>query len=309
MQRMTPLTLMLLALVVAGQGAPFTVYQVQLRTDGSALWTIEHRYPLGEKTSSELFDQASRSLDDLADGYRSRLQSVIGRISTQLGRPMSVENLTVTAKVAETLTGSVGVIRIGFVWKGFALQLGDGRLEVGDVFIGGLVLLEGESLRFLFPEQLSVVEVSPRPDTSGPGFVEWSGRKVFRDGEPRIVLAAGHPSQQGPLTAPSPSTSAPSQLFDPLILAFFAAAAAGVAIGAVVLARSRNKRGFAYASDDVGKVLEVIWRHGGAVTQSTIVRESGLSKSTVSTILKVLEREGVVVRQKAGREKLVRLTR
>jgi hypothetical protein len=38
---------------------------------------------------------------------------------------MSVENLTVTAKVTETLTGSVGVIRIDFVWKGFA-KLVDG---------------------------------------------------------------------------------------------------------------------------------------------------------------------------------------
>jgi hypothetical protein len=137
--------------VVAGQGAQITIYQIQLRTDGSALWTVEHRYPLGEKDSSDLFDQASKSLGSLAESYRSRLESVVSRVSSQLGRPMSVENLTVTAKVAETLTGSVGVIRIDFVWKGFA-KLVDGKLEVGDVFIGGLVLLDGESLRFVFPE-------------------------------------------------------------------------------------------------------------------------------------------------------------
>jgi hypothetical protein len=83
---------------------------------------------------------------------------------------MSVENLTMTAKVTETLTGSVGVIRIDFVWKGFA-KLVDGKLEVGDVFIGGLVLLDGESLRFVFPEHLLIAEVFPKPDTSGPGFV------------------------------------------------------------------------------------------------------------------------------------------
>jgi len=305
---MTPLTLLLLALVVAGQGAQITVYQIQLRTDGSALWTVEHRYPLGEKDSADLFDQASKSLGSLAESYRSRLESVVSRVSSQLGRPMSVENLTVTAKVTETLTGSVGVIRIDFVWKGFA-KLVDGKLEVGDVFIGGLVLLDGESLRFVFPEHLSIAEVSPKPDTIGAGFVGWAGRKVFQDGEPRIVLAPSMPTQQGPLTGPSPSSERPSQFLDPWVLAAFGAAAAVIAIGAVALTRGRNKRSAAYASDDVGRVLEVIRRHGGAVAQSKIVKESGLSKSTVSTILKVLEREGVVVRQKAGREKLVRLAR
>jgi uncharacterized membrane protein len=206
------------------------------------------------------------------------------------------------------LTGSVGVIRIDFVWKGFA-KLVDGKLKVGDVFIGGLVLLDGESLRFVFLEHLSVAKVSPKPNTIGAGFVGWAGRKVFQDGEPLTVLAPSTPTQQGLLTGPSPSSERPSQFLDPWVLAAFGAAAAVIAIGAVALTRGRNKNSAAYASDDVGKVLEAIRRHGGAVTQSKIVNESGLSKSTVSTILKVLEREGVVVRQKAGREKLVRLAR
>jgi uncharacterized membrane protein len=305
---MTFLTLLLLALMVAGQGAQITVYQIQLRTDGSALWTVEHRYFISEKDSSDLFEQASKSLGSLAESYRSRLESVVRRVSSQLGRPMSVENLTVTAKVTETLTGSVGVIRIDFVWKGFA-KLVDGKLKVGDVFIGGLVLLDGESLRFVFLEHLSVAKVSPKPNTIGAGFVGWAGRKVFQDGEPLTVLAPSTPTQQGLLTGPSPSSERPSQFLDPWVLAAFGAAAAVIAIGAVALTRGRNKNSAAYASDDVGKVLEAIRRHGGAVTQSKIVNESGLSKSTVSTILKVLEREGVVVRQKAGREKLVRLAR
>jgi uncharacterized membrane protein len=305
---MTFLTLLLLALMVAGQGAQITVYQIQLRTDGSALRTAEHRHPIGEKDSADLFEQASKSLGSLAESYRSRLESVVKGVSSQLGRPMSVENLTVTAKVTETLTGSVGVIGLDFVWKGFA-KLVDGKLEVGDVFIGGLVLLDGELLRFVFPEHLSVAEVSPKPDTIGARFVGWAGRKVFQDGEPRIVLAPSIPTQQGPLTGPSSSLERSPQFLDPWVLAAFGAAAAVIAIGAVALTRGKNKRSTAYASDDVGKVLEVIRRHGGAVTQSKIVKESGLSKSTVSTILKVLERERVVVRQKAGREKLVRLAR
>ncbi len=296
-------------MVVAAQGAQITVYQIHIRSDGSALWTIEHRYPLGEKTSSDLFDQVSRSLSSLAEGYKSRLESVVSKISTQLRRPMSIENLTVTARVTDTLTGSVGVIRVEFVWRGFAKVLDTDNIEVGDVFIGGLVLLEGESLRFVFPEGMSVSEVSPKPDVTGAGFVEWSGRRVFSDGEPRIFLALSPASQLNPSRGPSLPLQGASHLLEPWIVAGLAITAGIISVGAIVLVRGKHKKASAYASDDVGTVLEVIRRHGGTVTQSTIVKESGLSKSTVSMILKVLEREGVVVRQKAGREKLVRLAK
>ncbi|MEO0157752.1 MAG: MarR family transcriptional regulator, partial [candidate division WOR-3 bacterium] len=56
-------------------------------------------------------------------------------------------------------------------------------------------------------------------------------------------------------------------------------------------------------------VMEIIRMHSGVIYQSQIVRESGLSKSTVSTILKVLESQGRIVRVREGRENLVRLTR
>jgi predicted transcriptional regulator len=191
---------------------------------------------------------------------------------------------------------------------GFA-KLVDRKLEVVDVFIGGLVLLDGKSLRFVFPEHLSIAEVSPKPDTCGLGFVGWAGRKVFQDGEHLIDLAPSMQTQQGPLTGPSPFSERPFRFLDSWVLAAFGVVAAVIAIGAVALTRGRNKRSAACASDDVGMVLEAIRRYGGAVDQSKIVKESGLSKSTVSTILKVLEREGVLVRQKAGREKLVRLAR
>jgi uncharacterized membrane protein len=188
-------------------------------------------------------------------------------------------------------------------------RLVDRKLEVGDVFIGGLVLLDGKSLRFVFPEHLSIAEVSPKPDTCGLELVGWAGGKVFQDGEPRIDLAPSMQTLQGPLTGPSPSSERPSRFLDSWVLAAFGVAAAVIAIGAVALTHGRNKRSATYASDDVGRVLEVIRRYGGAVDQSKIVKESGLSKSTVSKIIKVLEREGVVVRQKAGREKLARLAR
>jgi len=159
MERIMLPVLMLLALVVAGQGAQITVYRIHLNADGSALWTIEHKYPLGEKTSSDLFEWASNNLGSLAVSYKTRLESIVSKISSQLRRPMSVENLSITAKVTDTLSGSVGVIRVEFVWRGFARLLEDSKIEVGDVFIGGLVLLDGESLRSVLPEGMSISEI------------------------------------------------------------------------------------------------------------------------------------------------------
>lgn len=305
---MSPIALALLALVVAGQGTPLTVYQIQLRADGSAIWTVEHRYPLGDQVSSQLFEQASKSLESYATDYGNRLASLVGRISEQLGRPVSVEGLNVTARVVETLTGRVGTIRVEFTWIGFAQTHEDGRLEVGDVFIGGLVLLEGESLRLAFPQGYETIKVAPNPDASGPSFVEWGGRRVFPDGEPYALLVPASP-HSGPASGPSGSTGRSAPFVDPWTITLFAAPTISAVVAALVWTRRRSRPSPQWTSDEVGAVLEVIRRYGGTVTQSKIVKETGLSKSTVSTVLKILEREGVVARQKAGREKLVRLLR
>lgn len=60
--------------------------------------------------------------------------------------------------------------------------------------------------------------------------------------------------------------------------------------------------------DDREKLLSLLRSHGGVMYQREISRSLGYSKSKTTSLLNALEREGVIVREKRGREKLVKLT-
>ncbi len=57
-----------------------------------------------------------------------------------------------------------------------------------------------------------------------------------------------------------------------------------------------------------GKILEFLAKKGGEALQSEILFETGLSKVTVSRVLKEMERKGLISRKKYGNTKVVRLS-
>ncbi len=56
------------------------------------------------------------------------------------------------------------------------------------------------------------------------------------------------------------------------------------------------------------KILEFITRKGGEALQSEIWAETGLSKATVSRVLKEMEQKGLISRKKYGATKIVRIS-
>lgn len=61
-------------------------------------------------------------------------------------------------------------------------------------------------------------------------------------------------------------------------------------------------------SADEAKVVKLLREAGGSLYQSTITKQLGFSKSKTSGLLKNMEKQGIVRRQKKGREKLVMFT-
>ena len=61
--------------------------------------------------------------------------------------------------------------------------------------------------------------------------------------------------------------------------------------------------------DDREKLLSLLRARGGMMYQRDVGRSLGFSKSKTTSLLSALEREGLIVREKRGREKLVRLAR
>jgi Mn-dependent DtxR family transcriptional regulator len=73
---------------------------------------------------------------------------------------------------------------------------------------------------------------------------------------------------------------------------------------------SHEEKGFRRVPESgFREIIEVLRRHGGEAPQHVIVEETGLSKASVSMMLKALEASGVVVRVKSGKTKVVRLVR
>ncbi|MEM0444623.1 MAG: MarR family transcriptional regulator [Nitrososphaerota archaeon] len=288
--------LWLVALVIASTLSPIIAYHVSLLPDGSAIWTVEHRFPLLKPEEAEAFGRLSARSDNLTLEYREAVESIVSEASFTLGRSMWIEDFRIELKTAKTMSGEIGLIKITFVWRGFSKPLESGALELGDVFIGGFYLADGETLRITAPEGFRVSEARPAPDTLSVDYVEWRGRIVFSDGEPRLVVNPASTASQTPQTI----------MMDMPPLYALAASALALSVTLVILRRRRRRP---LRESELDTVLRIIKSHGGVIYQSQIVRESGLSKSTVSTILKVLESEGRVVREREGRENLVRLAR
>ena len=59
---------------------------------------------------------------------------------------------------------------------------------------------------------------------------------------------------------------------------------------------------------DEEKIINLLKLHGGSMLQSTIVKDCGFSKSKTSEILKSMERNKIIRRERKGREKIVYLS-
>ncbi|MEM0481919.1 MAG: MarR family transcriptional regulator [Nitrososphaerota archaeon] len=284
----------MVALTLALTLPSYTVYHLTVLPNGSTLWAIEHRFPLSTPDEIEIFKNMATHPENLTSDYSARIDAIASDASRILGRSMSIEGFSVEVETVETVGGKMGLIKIEFTWRGFGKITPTGVIELGDVFIGGFYLSEGETLRIKIPAGFEVEEVRPAPDGRGPDYVEWRGRMVFTDGEPRLVIRPATAQPQGP-----------TQWWGEPVLYYVAG---GVAASIPVIYAAYRMRGRRRPQEsELDMVIRIIKRHGGVVYQSQIVRESGLSKSTVSTILKVLESEGRVTRVREGRENIVKL--
>ena len=293
------ISMLLAPLVTAFASGESTHFIVSVNVDGSARWVVEHRYPLRSEEDVEAFRVVAANVSkELSETYRLRLQTVIQEASRLTGRAMGLTEFAVHTSTQTTVTGSVGIIVVEFVWTGFAATA-DGKISVGDVFVGGLSLASGETLTLKIPEGYNAVDYSPKPDEVRDDSLVWYGPKSFMDRRPMVVFSK-----------PSMSTEVVSgqgivnnQLF--VVLPSMIA----VAVVSTVFFLWRRRGSGRVTDSGFRGIIEVLRRHGGEAPQHVIVEETGLSKASVSMMLKALEASGVVVRVKSGKTKVVRLVK
>jgi len=284
-----------------------TTFEIDVRIDGSATWTIERRFLLKTEEDETMFQQYISEFEAQKEAsietFSNKTRELVNRASVITGRSMRAENFEIVISLLETAAGPYGVIKYQYDWMGFA-KVEDQRLKIGDIFEGGFYLYRDDTLVIRNPSGYVIVAVSPTPDDTRESdrTLTWYGRRNFGAGEPTVILEKRIPTIMDTLKEHAA-----------LIVALIVVA--GIGSASLWLFKFRKKdeaKGFPQQvalgiEDDEDKVVRLLKGAGGQLYQSTITRQFGFSKSKTSELLTVMEKRGIVKRQKKGREKLVTL--
>jgi uncharacterized membrane protein len=292
---LTLMAMILLVLLVVPYGAVLGAgqpgYAIQIGNDGSATWTV-----------TQILDVNS-SIETL-EMLQNNITLLVNASESATGRAMaaSVDSLTFTA------SGSYAEAEYVFQWENFSKVEGQ-QIIIGDVFqvSNFFSQLFGDMAVYMSypPEYVVVGTVQPPPSTQNSSIqlLSWLGTKDF-NGDTRIVLAE------------KPATTGlwGSLEEDVALIAIVAAIVAGSA-GFYMLRYNRKKkmrapetaepRSVPGMESDEEKAVKLIQSSGGNLRQSAITDQLGFSKAKTSQLLTVLERKGVIIRYKRGRDKIV----
>jgi hypothetical protein len=305
-----------------------TVYTVDVDGSGDATWTIELRYQLVDEEDVGAFESIRNDFEEgnlsVFEGIEGDLSSFADEASEATGREMSVSDFRRDVYIRDTVTQTVGVVSVDFVWSGFA-EASPSEVRVGDVFVGsGLALTENERFIIENVEGLPVRNVSPQPDTNDGERLIWDGERFFEEGQPSILFSEessgtgdGNGSD-GEGSPEDPGSSTPMAL-----MAGFVALVSGFA-GGLYLGRKKGIVGGTSEEEettedekqtetqkelltDEDRVVRILEEEGGKMKQAEIVDRTDWSKSKVSMLLSNMEDEGTISKLRLGRENVIEL--
>lgn len=299
----TIVILLILCLPVTGQqtasGPDYSItYTITLQDDGTALWRVEYRTLLLSEQDMSDFEIYTRELPTVyIPRFRELMEKSAAQASVATGRHMAVTDVAATSAVQTSPTGRYGVVVYSLRWEGFA-KIGP-PFTIGDAFAGGLYLAKDNTLIVRYPAGFAVQAAEPVPDTDKEGLV-WYGQRSFGAGEPRVELE--QPA--------FPVLTVAAGLLLIIVAAF---------VGFYIWHRKKQGSG----SDEQEpapvplseaemvslreQIIALLTTNSGELFQSEIVRRLGLPKSTVSTALNGLQKDGTIQKVRKGRENLIRL--
>jgi len=316
-----------------------TVTRIELDPDGSATWTLQFRTRLATdedvaeyRRFQETFQEnVSRYLDP----FRERMRGVVANADNATGREMRATNFEASTSIQE-VPRRWGVVTYRFEWEGFAVTAAD-RVVVGDVFVGGFFISDGDVLEILPPEGYDAAEVTPPADERTEDTVEWRGREDFADRRPRVVAttdAGASPTDGRTNEGRNGNGDGMGPFGDRLSLVVGGLVLVVILVG-LYLRRVRSddvagatsdgpdgrEAGIATASTDTqpgepeapelvtdeDRVRRLLSERGGRMKQSDIVRALGWSKSKTSRVLSEMADNDDVSKLRIGRENVIDL--
>jgi uncharacterized membrane protein len=285
------LTLILMFLTNIAKGQEYFEYNVQLRSDGSALWMITQFSPAN--ASAETWERFSQKVFDLVDSAQ-----------TMTHRDMTVDESSL--QINTTISAESKITEYSFVWRNFSVMSGN-KLSFGDVFqVNGFFtqLFGDAALELSYPLNYGVESVYPPPyDRQDASYtLKWVRTTDLASAKVNVVLTL----QQ------NAGNAAPPQ-YDFVVLVVLVVAIS-VSVPAFYSYR-RRERDAKKASElptvplvldtEEDKIIKLLKTSGGVMRQSEITEHSKFSKAKTSQLLSALENSGKLTRYKKGRDKIV----
>lgn len=286
------LLLMLLPLHIA-QCQNYCQYNVEIRSDGSALWTI---------TQFSSADAAAESWE----GFQQKAFDLVDSAMSSTHRGMEVDEKSL--QINSTLSAESKITEYSFVWRNFSYTQ-DGDVVCGDVFgVEGFFskLFGDAALQLSYSADFSVKSVYPPPYQRGDYALKWARTQDLAGARTQLVFAKSGADSNGSILEQQ----------NGLITA--AALSIGVSLPLLGFYAYRKRRGSGKTAastapeaspieTDEDKILKLLKASGGTMRQSDITEKCGFSKAKTSQLLTELERRGFLARYKKGRDKIVTL--
>ena len=285
------LILVIIPLHVA-QGQNYFEYNIQIKSDSSAIWMITQFS--SSNVTIESFDVFQQEVFDLVDSAAiiTNREMTADENSLQINTTISLES-----KITE----------YSFVWLNFSIIKGN-LLTFGDVFQVNNFFgqLFGEAaLQLTYPSDFTVKSIFPTPyeREDSADTMKWSRTQDLVTNRVSIVLSNN--SQVGNATNNGWE-------FYAIVVAIISVGTLLSLAGFFMFKRRKNKASLANNIEspimsEEDKVLKLLKSFGGNMRQSEITEQSRFSKAKTSQLLTALEKKGSITRYMSGRDKIVTL--
>lgn len=279
--------LLVLMPIHSAQAQDHYEYTVQIRSDGSAYWSIEQY----SAVDAEVYTWQD---------FQQILSVILDSAQAHTGRNMEVDLNSIqinTSIFAESKT-----TEYSFVWRNFSIIEGN-KIRFGDSFqINDFLtqLFGNASIRVTYPENYVVESVYPTPDVRNDQThtFTWNSMHELVNDNTEIVLA-GNPSINDATTQTV------------LLLVTSIGLVAVIFVFFTFTRKKRRNKQSPYGSlqTEEDKILNLLKTQGGTMRQSEITRQLHFSKAKTSQLLSQLENEGELTRFKKGRDKIVTIAK
>jgi uncharacterized membrane protein len=274
------------------QGQNYFEYNIHLRSDGSAVWTITQFS--NTNATIETFDVFQQKVFDLVDSaaYLTHREMTVDENSLQINTTISSESKTT---------------EYTFVWQNFSIVQSN-QLSFGDVFqVNNFFehLYSDAALKLTYPMDFNVESISPAPyeRQDSAELMKWSRTQDLVTNKVNVVLTSD--SQDGK------SLSNDWQLYA-IVIAVFATGVILAVLGFFMFKIQKNNSASVTTAEspfmsEEDKIIKLLKSAGGSMRQSEITEQLRFSKAKTSQLLAALEKKGSITRYKNGRDKIVTL--